>query len=329
MDFDVKTPRISSQEAPEQQQHQHQEDPQPLLDQQQQPETQHVKDSSAVNAAPSVKETGNSLQRRNVYVSGLPETFRAAEFREMCQAFGRVEASKLCIDTKCRPMKGYGFALFFEEEAAVKCIKHLHGHWLGGRTLQARLADAAATPVPLDPSSAHPPISRARPPSKGHRHLNSSMQLTNGYADVPLPFTSSISISPSSSQEQTPPLTPPQISLTPTLVSHSDLGGGNSHNGSNNSNASVATGAQPIFYHHVPMDQQMGHPMTSFSTQPGYLSVPSTFIPSPMMGMPMYVTVPPSTNMPPGPQQQFVLPATMMASGGYPQQLYPPVVFSP
>ncbi|KEG09001.1 putative RNA-binding protein, partial [Trypanosoma grayi] len=110
----------------EQQYHNHQ--------QQQQQQQEPVASSTPL----PTKEVQNSLQRRNVYVSGLPETYRAADFRELCQEFGRVEASKLCVDSKCRPTKGYGFALFYDEADAAWCIKNLNGRWIGGRSLQAR-----------------------------------------------------------------------------------------------------------------------------------------------------------------------------------------------
>ncbi|RNF14386.1 putative RNA-binding protein [Trypanosoma conorhini] len=282
--------------------------------------------AAAATSAPQAKGGDNALQRRNVYVSGLPETFRAAEFREMCQAFGRVEASKLCIDTKCRPMKGYGFALFFEEGAAAKCIKHLNGHWLGGRTLQARLADVAATPAPLDPVSAHPPISRARLSSKLHRTPNSSLHSTAGMTDGPLGLTKSIPLSPCSSRELTPPITPSQATVNSTLFPPSDVGSGSRYS----DNGSIAApSTQPIFYHQVAMEQQMAPPAASFPAQPGYLPMPPAFFQPPMMGMPVYVTMPPWANSPAGTPQPFVLPTTMMSPGGCPQQFYSPVVFSP
>lgn len=93
-------------------------------------------------------EQPKSLLHRNVYVSGLPTGFTSNNFRQLCQQFGKVEASKLCVDPNSSPTKGYGFCLFMDAESASACIKGLHGAVFGGRKLQARYADAAATPQP-------------------------------------------------------------------------------------------------------------------------------------------------------------------------------------
>lgn len=106
----------------------------------------------------------SNLHRRNIYISGLPPHFASADFRSLCQQFGRVEALKVKIDASCTPTKGYGFALFYSEESAAACIRGLHGTFLSGRRLQARYADSDATPqaITLDQGvgTLHPPIQR-------------------------------------------------------------------------------------------------------------------------------------------------------------------------
>ncbi|ORC89217.1 RNA-binding protein [Trypanosoma theileri] len=331
--------------------------PQPQPQQQQPPPQQQPSMPAKLThdpAAPQAKEGVSVLQRRNVYISGLSESLRAADFRQMCQQFGSVEASKLCVDTKSRPTKSYGFVLFVREADAARCIQELNGQWIDGRHLQARLADAAATPAPLDPASAHPPISRARQQggksaahsaaassstaslastsvamaaAAGHRTANSSLHSAGAIVDgaTMMMTTKSLplSISPSSSQDVTPPVTPAQMGLTPTFMPQPPT-------------HPAAAGA-PLLYH-VPIDQAMGYPLTALPPQQqqqqqqqqgGYMQFPPPFVPSPMMGMPVYFALSPSTSVVGNVPQQFVVPTTMMAPGGYQQQMYSPLVFSP
>ncbi|CAC9489507.1 putative RNA-binding protein [Leishmania infantum JPCM5] len=96
----------------------------------------------------------NQNVRRNVYISGVPPTYRSEDFRQLCQQFGRVEAAKLCVDNRNAPTKAYGFALYYSEESAASCIRGLNGSFLQGRCVQARLADSHATPQPLGDAGA-------------------------------------------------------------------------------------------------------------------------------------------------------------------------------
>ncbi|CCW65356.1 unnamed protein product [Phytomonas sp. EM1] len=115
---------------------------------------------------------GSSPYWRNVYISGLPSHYRSNDFRALCQRFGRVEASKLCVDGSTTPTKGYGFALFYTDESAAACIQGLNNALLCGRRLQVRYADPGATPRAANGVNAmetlHPPIlrERRRRPSK-------------------------------------------------------------------------------------------------------------------------------------------------------------------
>ncbi|CAM36588.1 hypothetical protein, unknown function [Leishmania braziliensis MHOM/BR/75/M2904] len=92
------------------------------------------------------------LQQRNIYMSGLPVNFRPSAFRAMCGVFGRIESSKLCMESddssRCR---GFGFVLFYDVESANSCISSLNGKVMQGRTLQVRRADLSAAPQPLHP----------------------------------------------------------------------------------------------------------------------------------------------------------------------------------
>jgi RNA recognition motif-containing protein len=109
-----------------------------------------------------------SIVQRNVYISGLPSYMQSSEFRELCQRFGRVEASKLCVEGPSNPTKGYGFVLYYSEASAAACIKELSGSYLNGRCLQARLADTHATPHEarqrvLPPPPPPPPLRFSQP----------------------------------------------------------------------------------------------------------------------------------------------------------------------
>ncbi|ESL09028.1 hypothetical protein TRSC58_03259 [Trypanosoma rangeli SC58] len=126
-----------------------------------------------------------------------------------------------------------------------------------------------------------------RPSAKPHRTPNSSIHSTACMTDGPLGLTKSISLSPCSSQELTPPITPSQVNLTPPLVPTGEFGCGSRYS----SNAAV--GAQPILYPEVPVEQQMVPPVGPLSAQPGYFPVPPAFLQPSMMGMPVYVTMPP------------------------------------
>lgn len=92
------------------------------------------------------------LQQRNVYMSGLPVDFRPSAFRAMCEVFGRIESSKLCMEAddanRCR---GFGFVLFYDVDSANSCIASLNGKVMQGKTLQVRRADLSAAPQPLNP----------------------------------------------------------------------------------------------------------------------------------------------------------------------------------
>ncbi|KAG5504396.1 hypothetical protein JKF63_04847 [Porcisia hertigi] len=112
--------------------------------------------STAGDATPLAEpaKVKNQNVRRNVYISGVPPTYRSEEFRQLCQQFGRVEAAKLCVDNRNAPTKAYGFALYYSEESAASCIRGLNGSFLQGRCVQARLADSHATPQPLGDAGA-------------------------------------------------------------------------------------------------------------------------------------------------------------------------------
>ncbi|SCU66201.1 RNA-binding protein RBP10, putative [Trypanosoma equiperdum] len=260
-----------------------------------------------------------NLQRRNVYVSGLPETYRASEFRDLCQSFGRVEASKLCVDSKCRPAKGYGFALFFEEEDALKCIEGLNGRVLmGGRPLQARIADAAAAPAPLDPSIAHPPISRTRQGMKSHhRQLGASISSGSG------PLDSSIVLGRSMSFSSRDDLTGSQLGLATALI------------------PGTGTPSAPTALH-APMQAPIhgagatqppgavGYSLAPFPVPGGYMPVGHSFIPQQTVGMPLFVTMPQTAPVSTTVAQQVVVPTTaIVAPNGYTPQLCSSLVYPP
>lgn len=89
------------------------------------------------------------LQQRNVYISGLPANLRPSAFRAMCDVFGRIESSKLCMEgDNSNVCRGYGFVLFLSTESANACINSLNGKIMADKQLQVRRADLSAAPQP-------------------------------------------------------------------------------------------------------------------------------------------------------------------------------------
>ncbi|KAG8341167.1 putative RNA-binding protein RBP10 [Trypanosoma vivax] len=268
--------------------------------------------SSPSNPSLSRAELVSAIQRRNVYVSGLPETFSAADFRQLCQKFGRVEASKLCVDGKCRPTKGYGFALFFEEVGAMKCIQGLNGHPLNsGRPLQARLADHAATPAPLDPTSAHPPISRVRAAGSGRwpsRPGSVSLGNSGALLDASFLRASNMSIS----RED---MSPHQFSVAPIMVQPT---------------TAPASVHSPLTQSHAQTPDQgtpVGYSLSPFPPAAGCMPLATQYVAQQPMGVPIFVAVPPS--VPSNMTQQLVMPATMVTQSNYMPHLHQSVMYTP
>ncbi|CAO0803468.1 unnamed protein product [Mucor circinelloides] len=91
------------------QQHQHQ------LHQQQQQQLQQQLEAEV-----------NSYHTHNIYVRGLSSSTTDESFLEMCQVYGSIASSKAIIDQKSGECKGYGFAMFNNEQECEEAIEGLN-----------------------------------------------------------------------------------------------------------------------------------------------------------------------------------------------------------
>ncbi|KAI8144837.1 hypothetical protein BJV82DRAFT_577682 [Fennellomyces sp. T-0311] len=71
----------------------------------------------------------------NIYVRGLAENVTDESFDELCKSYGSVVSSKAIIDQKSGQCKGYGFAMYENEDECLKAIEDLNA-----RGLQASFA---------------------------------------------------------------------------------------------------------------------------------------------------------------------------------------------
>lgn len=253
-------------------------------------EQQHT--SKGISLTDAYPEKHSGLYCRNVYISGLPAYFTPHDFREMCQQYGRIEASKLCIDGNTLPTKGYGFALFCDELCAAACIQGLNGTFLSGRRLQARYADITATPQPVgDQASVHPPIQR-----DAERRTNSRQQRRGGGGL----YTPSQQI------------TPMEQSLTPMIPTMPMM--------------MPASGYQVMPASASMSPMVMSPTASSLDQSSGVSSMPVTMMPSPNQGNMLYYTPQvqpmfvPQQNVP---QQYMYVPVYMPPTGQMMLSFYP------
>ncbi|KAG2198069.1 hypothetical protein INT47_011904 [Mucor saturninus] len=68
----------------------------------------------------------NSFHTHNIYVRGLSTSTTDESFLEMCQVYGSVASSKAIIDQKSGECKGYGFAMFDNEQESEDAIDGLN-----------------------------------------------------------------------------------------------------------------------------------------------------------------------------------------------------------
>jgi hypothetical protein len=67
-----------------------------------------------------------SFHPQNIYVRGLPTTETDESFLELCQVYGPISSSKAIIDQKTGECKGYGFAMFEDQEDCQVAINGLN-----------------------------------------------------------------------------------------------------------------------------------------------------------------------------------------------------------
>ncbi|KAI8051823.1 hypothetical protein BDF21DRAFT_441332 [Thamnidium elegans] len=63
---------------------------------------------------------------QNIYVRGLATSETDESFLEMCQVYGPIASSKAILDQKTGECKGYGFAMFQDQEDCQVAITHLN-----------------------------------------------------------------------------------------------------------------------------------------------------------------------------------------------------------
>ncbi|KAI8082326.1 hypothetical protein BDF21DRAFT_361407 [Thamnidium elegans] len=68
----------------------------------------------------------NSFHTHNIYVRGLSSSTTDESFLEMCQVYGIIASSKAIIDQKSGECKGYGFAMFENEQESEDAIEGLN-----------------------------------------------------------------------------------------------------------------------------------------------------------------------------------------------------------
>ncbi|KAI8987192.1 hypothetical protein BDB01DRAFT_784971 [Pilobolus umbonatus] len=80
------------------------------------------------NYRPEVPAEGGSpvYHSHNIYVRGLPSDMTDESFMEMCSAYGLVSSSKAILDQKTGECKGYGFAMFENENECENAIEGLN-----------------------------------------------------------------------------------------------------------------------------------------------------------------------------------------------------------
>jgi RNA recognition motif-containing protein len=99
-----------------------------------------------------------SSASRNLWVSGLSASTRAADLKALFSKHGKVTGAKIVTNAKSPGAKCYGFVTMATTEEASKCIQHLHRTELHGRMISVERAKT-------DPS-AHAQLMEKKPPPK-------------------------------------------------------------------------------------------------------------------------------------------------------------------
>lgn len=113
----------------------------------------------------------NNKFRGNVFVANLPHGYTDEELAQAFDDYGLVLGAHLARDPITGSTKGYGLVNIAPEKAAAKAAEALNGTEIGGRRIEARLADPdmainlprppRAEPVFEAPTRPHFPASAA------------------------------------------------------------------------------------------------------------------------------------------------------------------------
>jgi len=76
------------------------------------------------------------MERRKLFVGGLPWKTTEKELREAFSKFGEVEEVKVIRDRRTGKSKGFGFVTFESAESAMKAKDGMNNTTLGDRTIK-------------------------------------------------------------------------------------------------------------------------------------------------------------------------------------------------
>lgn len=83
----------------------------------------------------------NNKFRGNVFVANLPLEFSDEQLAALFDSFGLVLGAYLARDPVTGAKKGYGLVNLAPDRAAAEAVKALNGKQIGGRRVEAKLAD--------------------------------------------------------------------------------------------------------------------------------------------------------------------------------------------
>jgi RNA recognition motif-containing protein len=105
------------------------------------------------------RETGDAMRpnnkfRGNVFVANLPLEFSDEQLAALFDPFGLVLGAYLARDPVTHAKKGYGLVNLAPDRVAAEAVKAINGQQIGGRRVEAKLADpnmAITLPKPRRP----------------------------------------------------------------------------------------------------------------------------------------------------------------------------------
>eukprot|EP00477_Mikrocytos_mackini_P000117 GAHX01000122.1.p1 GENE.GAHX01000122.1~~GAHX01000122.1.p1 ORF type:complete len:592 (+),score=139.78 GAHX01000122.1:62-1837(+) len=85
----------------------------------------------------------SQMRKKNVYIRGIPKTYKFDDFTKLCETFGGIESIWLAeLDGEDDDVrnKGYGYCCYKDATVAEKAIECLNGHFIENRSLYASIA---------------------------------------------------------------------------------------------------------------------------------------------------------------------------------------------
>lgn len=79
---------------------------------------------------------GGIMERKKLFVGGLPWKTTEKELRDVFSKFGEVEDVKVIRDRRTGKSKGFGFVTFGTPESAAKAKEGLNNSTFGDRTIK-------------------------------------------------------------------------------------------------------------------------------------------------------------------------------------------------